>query len=61
MTFRTFPGSTDATAARPKLISRLKSGNYDSHVIGPDYSPPLQGEHRRLNSVSAKRPPLALT
>jgi hypothetical protein len=31
------------------------------HVIGADSCPPLQGEHWRLSSVSAKRLPLAPT
>jgi len=53
MTFRTFPGSTDATAVKPKLINSLKSGNYDCLAIGADSSPPLQGECRRFDPVSA--------
>ncbi|MDB6158094.1 MAG: hypothetical protein JWO04_1800 [Gammaproteobacteria bacterium] len=53
MIFRTFLGSTDATAAPPKLINRLKSGNYDCPATGPDFCPPLQGECRRFDPVSA--------
>jgi hypothetical protein len=59
MNFRALLGSTDATAVPAKLINRLKSGNYARRAIGPDLCRPLQGEHWRLSSVSAKRPPLA--
>jgi len=51
--FRAFLGSTYAAAVLPKLINRLKSGNYDCHAISPDFCPPLQGECRRFDPVSA--------
>jgi hypothetical protein len=53
MTFPALLGSTHATAVPPKLINRLKSGNYDCLAIGADSSPPLQGECRRFDPVSA--------
>jgi hypothetical protein len=53
MIFRALLGSTDATAVPPKLINSLKSGNYDCLAIGADSSPPLQGECRRFDPVSA--------
>jgi hypothetical protein len=40
MTFPAFLGSTDATAVPPKLLNRLKSGNYDCLATVPDSCPP---------------------
>jgi hypothetical protein len=53
MIFRAFLGSTPATAAPPKLITARNSSHYDYRATGPDSCPPLQGECRRFDPVSA--------
>jgi hypothetical protein len=55
--FRAFLGSTPATAAPPKFKTILKSASYDRQILPtktvPDSCPPLQGECRRFDPVSA--------